>query len=277
MNRTPAILSALAIASLAAACTQNAGTASTGTDTGKSATVAVVDGVAITRSFYDEYVRTVTTTPQAELTEKQRDGLLENLIRGNVLAKEAERSGAAATDKARATVELQRLDTLSRAASEHFLKDKTPTEQELRAEYEKRVASMDKSQYRASHILVQSQEEANQIIARLRAGGNFAQIAREKSQDTGSKDKGGDLDWFAASAMTPPFAEALVKLKKGETTASPVQTDFGFHVIRLVDVREATVPTYESVKEQLAQLVNNNKVNAWTAELLKKAKITKSL
>jgi peptidyl-prolyl cis-trans isomerase C len=277
MNRTHAILSVLAIASLAAACTQNAGTASTGTGTGKSATVAVVDGVAITRSFYDEYVRTVTTTTQADLTEKQREGLLENLIRGNVLAKEAERSGAAATDKARATVELQRLDTLSRAASEHFLKDKAPTEQELRAEYEKRVASMDKNQYRASHILVQSQDEATQIIARLRAGGNFAQIAREKSQDAGNKDKGGDLDWFTASSMTPPFAEAVVKLKKGETTASPVQTDFGFHVIRLTDVRETVVPSYESVKDQLAQIVNNNKINAWADELLKKAKITKSL
>jgi peptidyl-prolyl cis-trans isomerase C len=273
MNRMPATFGAVALALLAVACTQKTGTAADG----KSDTVAVVDGVVITRKLFDEYVKTVTNTPQADLTPQQRDGLLENLIRGNVLAREAARLGVTKDDKVTAVLELHRLDVLSRATGDKYLEGKTPTEAELRAEYDKRLAAMEKLQYRASHILVKDEAEAKQIIALLKAGGNFGQIAKAKSTDTVSADKGGDLEWFSPSAMTPVFAEAVTSLKKGETSQNPVKTEYGFHVIRVTDIRDSVPPSFESVKDQLLKIVDAKKFNAYTEELVKKAKITKSL
>jgi peptidyl-prolyl cis-trans isomerase C len=274
MNRTSLIVVTLAAAALAAsACTQKAGGSSTASS---SANVAVIDGHAISRKLYDEYVNAVSNGAE-NLTQQQKEGLLENLVRGQVLTQWAESSGAAREDKTQAALELQRLNILSQAATEYFLKDKAPTEAEIRAEYDERAASMDRTEYRASHILVKTEDEAKRIIAQLKAGGNFAQIAKAQSLDTGNKDKGGDLDWFAPGAMTEPFAKAVLSMKKGETSAAPVQTEFGWHAIRLVDTREATPPAFEGVKDQMAKAVSAKKTKAWVEDLMKKAKITKSL
>ncbi len=170
-----------------------------------------------------------------------------------MLAKEAEANGAAKDDKARAALELQRLNILSQAATAKYLEDKKPTDAELRAEYDQRVATMDKKQYRASHILVKTEDEARSIIAQLNAGGNFAAIARAKSLDNVSREKGGDLEWFSPSAMTPDFANAITSLPKGGTSAAPVKTEYGFHVIRVTDIRDSVAPAFESVKDQLCR------------------------
>jgi peptidyl-prolyl cis-trans isomerase C len=271
MNRMLATLGAVVIVLLAAACTQNNGASGD-----KKDAVAVVDGYVISRAMYDQYVNAVSNG-SAALSQQQKEGLLENLIRGQLLAKQAEVSGAANEVKTRTSLELQRLDVLGQAATEHFLKDKKPTDAELRAEYEERVATMDKKQYRASHILVKTEDEASKIIAQLKAGGNFAEIAKAKSMDTVSAAKGGDLEWFAPTAMTPDFASAITSLGKGATSAAPVKTEYGFHVIRVTDIRDTVPPTFESVKDQMAQSVNAKKLKAWVEELTKKAKITKSL
>lgn len=275
MSRSPALLCALSVAMLgAAACSQKP--AATSGAAGGSANVAVVDGHPISRKLYDEYVNAVSNGA-ANLTQQQKDGLLENLVRGMVLAQWAESNGAAREDKVQTALELQRLNILSQGATEFFLKDKTPTDAEARAEYDQRAATMDKTEYRASHILVKTEDEAKQIIAQLKAGGNFAQIARAKSLDTGNKDKGGDLDWFAPAAMTATFAQAVSSMKKGETSAAPVQTEYGWHVIRMVDTREATPPPFEEVKDQMLKAVNARKTKEWIEGLMKQAKITRSL
>jgi peptidyl-prolyl cis-trans isomerase C len=273
MNRLPATLGAVAIAILAAACAQKNGDSA---DAKKSDSVAVVDGYPISRAMYDEYVNTVSNGA-ANLTAEQRAGLLENLIRGQLLAKQADVSGAAREEKTRAALELQRLNIMSQAATAKFLEDKKPTDAELRAEYDQRLATMEKKQYRASHILVKSEDEARSIIAQLNAGGNFAAIARAKSLDTVSKEKGGDLEWFAPGSMTPEFANAITSLGKGGTSAGPVKTEYGYHVIRVTDIRDTVAPTFESVKDQMAQIVDAKKVKEWVEELTKKSKITKSL
>jgi peptidyl-prolyl cis-trans isomerase C len=271
MNRMPAALGATVIAIVAAACTQK--TADSGA--AKNA-AAVVDDYVISRAMYDQYVNTVSNGAE-NLTPQQRDGLLDNLIRGQLLAKQAEISGAAKEDKARAALELQRLNTLGQVATEQFLKDKQATEAEMRAVYDERVATMEKQQYRASHVLVKTEDEARNIIAQLKAGGNFAQIAKAKSLDNVSAEKGGDLEWFSPTALTPDFANAVTALKKGETSAVPAKTEYGFHVIRVTDIRDSVPPTFESVKEQMQQAVDGKKVKAWVEELQKKARITKSL
>lgn len=270
MNRLPVALGILATALLVAACTQKAG-GSAATDA-----VAVVDGHVITRTVYDEYVNTVSNGAD-KLTQQQKEGLLENLIRGQLLARQAEKAGLDKEAKATAVLELQRLNVLSQAATTDFLKDKTPTEEQMRAEYDERAKTMEKQQYRASHILVKTEDEAKGIIAQLKAGGNFAQIARARSTDTVSAEKGGDLEWFSPSAMTPDFANAVVSLGKGDTSAAPVKTEYGFHVIRVTDIRDTVPPSFEEVKAQMEEAVNAKTMKAWMEELTAKAKITKSL
>lgn len=272
MNRMPALLCAVAVSLLAvAACTQKSGG-----DDKSSEVVADIDGYKVNRTMYDLYVNTVSNGAD-KLTPEQKSGLLDNLVRGQLLAKQAELNGAAKGDKAQAALELQRLNIMSQTATEHFLKDKTPTEDELQAEYQQRVSTMEKHQYRASHILVKTEPEARQIIAALKAGANFATIAKAQSLDNVSKEKGGDLEWFSPTAMVPAFGNAIAALKKGETSQNPVQTEYGFHVIRVTDIRDSVPPSFESVKDQMKQAVDARKVKAWVEELTKKAKITKSL
>lgn len=272
MNRPLLPLTLLALAGLAAlgACTQKAATGP------KEETVATVDGRSISRNTLEQYTKGVAGKPLAELTPEQQSQIMDSLIRGEVIAGAAEASGLAQRDETRAALALSRLSILQQASQQEFLKDQKPSDEELRAEYDLQVGQMDKTQYRASHILVPSEEAARSLIAQLKAGGNFAQLARANSTDTGSKDRGGDLDWFVPGAMTPPFAEAIRRMKKGETTETPVQTQFGYHVIRVTDIRDTAPPPFESVRDRLVQIVEAKKFKAHVDGLLAKAKVEKT-
>ena len=135
---------------------------------------------------------------------------------------------------------------------------------------------MPKTQYHARHILVTSQEAAQKVIDQLKKGGKFEDLAKKESIDS-SKEQGGDLGWFSPSSMVKPFADAVAGLKKGEYTPSPVQTQYGWHVIQLIDTRETPVPPIDSVKDRLDQIVQNKKFKAYQDELMKTAKVEKSL
>jgi peptidyl-prolyl cis-trans isomerase C len=257
---------------LAASCTQNPGATA-----GSGDSVAVIDGHAISRSTFKEYVQTVSSAPLESLSEAQLTGLLENLVRAQVLAREAESSGVAKQEATLAKLDLHRLNVLGQALNEQYLKDHKTSEQELRAEYNLKLAAMPRTEYHAAHILVPTEEAARQIIAKLKAGASFAELARKESTDTGSGEKGGDLDWFSPASMTPPFAEAVTRLARGQTSAAPVQTEFGWHVIRVMDTRPAVAPAFDAVKEELEKILNNRKSKAYVDELVGKAKITRSL
>ncbi|MET0282270.1 MAG: peptidylprolyl isomerase [Steroidobacteraceae bacterium] len=259
----------LSLAALAA-CTPK-------TETKVVDSVATVDGHEVARGTYREYAKGVAGKPAEDLTPQQQQELLDTLVRGEVIANTAEASGLAARDETKAALALSRLSILQQAVQQDYLKDRRPSEQELRAEYDLQVSQMDATQYRASHILVPTADAAKALITQLAAGGNFAALARAQSTDAGSKEKGGDLDWFTPASMTPAFADAVRKLKKGETSAEPVQTQFGYHVIRVTDTRQATPPPYESVKDRLVQLVENKKFKAYVDGLVEKAKVTKTL
>jgi peptidyl-prolyl cis-trans isomerase C len=279
MNRTVSLASvacvaaALLIPALVAGCAQKpAATAPVKVDN-----VAVVDGHPISRNTYNYYVKGVAGKPAEDLTSEQRAELLNNLVRGEVVAQSAEKDGTAARDETRAVMELTRLQVLQQAASQAYLKDRKPSAEELQAEYDLQMAQISKIQYRASHILVPTQAAAQKIIDELGKGANFADLARKNSTDAGSKDRGGDLDWFSPEGMTPPFAKAVAAMKKGETTKVPVQTQFGWHVIKLVDTRESAPPPLDSVKDRLVQIVEGKKFKAYTDKLVAQAKIEKSL
>lgn len=243
---------------------------------GKADNVATVDGQPISRNTFNQYVKGVAGKPAEDLTDEQRGELLDNLVRAAVVATASEAGGVAGRDETRAALELSRLSILNQAASQDYLKDRKPSDEELRAEYDLQVSEMDQQQFRASHILVATEEQAKELTARLQGGGDFARLAREFSTDKGSASRGGDLDWFSPGSMTPPFAEAVRKLKKGETTAAPVKTDFGWHIIRVTDTRETQPPPFESVKDRLVQIVENKKFKAYVDGLVAKAKVTKT-
>jgi peptidyl-prolyl cis-trans isomerase C len=265
-------MAALAVSLLAAACSQKPAAPTTG----KAETVATVDGKAISRDTYNQFVKGVAGKPAEDLTAEQRAQLLDNLVRAEVVAADAERSGIAAKDEIRFGLEMARLQILQRASSQQYLKDRAPSEEELRAEYDLRVANLPKLRYRASHILVPTEDAAKQIIAQLQKGASFEQLAKAQSTDAQSKEHGGDLNWFTPDSMTPPFAEAVQKMKKGETTATPVKTQFGWHVIRLTDTAENPAPPFESVKDRLVQMVEEKKFNAYVDTLMAKSKVTKT-
>jgi peptidyl-prolyl cis-trans isomerase C len=273
MKRMTATLGAVAIAILATACSQK--TEDSGA-AGKSETVADVDGYKISREMYDVFVNNVSNG-EASLTEQQRKDLLENIVRGRLLAREAEASGLEKGSEIRAQLELSRLNVLSQAASAKYLKDHPATEAEMKAEYDKRVATVNRLEYRASHILVKTDAEARKIIEQLKSGGNFAAIAKAQSQDPVSKEKGGDLEWFSPGNFVPEFANAVTSLAKGQTSAAPVQTEYGYHVIRVTDTREAVPPPFEQVKDQMQKIVETQKTTKYLEELDKKSKITRTL
>ncbi|MCC6631962.1 MAG: peptidylprolyl isomerase [Gammaproteobacteria bacterium] len=271
MSSTRRILAAMTVALLGAACSQKPAATAVA-----DKPVATIDGKTISSNTFSQYVKGAASKPPEEITPEQRTQLLDNLVRAELVAQEAERNGTAARDETRALLDMARLQILQRAMAEQYLKDRPASDQELRAEYDLRIGQLPKLRYRASHILVGTEDAAKQLIEQLNKGASFAQLARANSTDPGSKDKGGDLDWFTPESMTPPFAEAVQKLKKGETAAAPVKTEFGWHVIRLVDTADNPPPPFESVKDRLGQMVQEKKFSAYVDTLLAKAKVTKT-
>jgi peptidyl-prolyl cis-trans isomerase C len=165
---------------------------------------------------------------------------------------------------------------LADSESQNYLKGKEPTEAELKAEYDTDIAAMDKTEYHARHILVATKELAEQVIKKIKGGAKFEDVAKAESSD-GSKTNGGDLGWFTLARMAKPFADAVKALKKGEMTSTPVQTQYGWHVIRLDDTREVAPPPFDQVKQQVSNGVIQKKLQTYADGLKKTAKIEKSL
>jgi peptidyl-prolyl cis-trans isomerase C len=267
------ILPLLTLAMLAG-CNKGAPSA----DSAKSADkpVAIVNGVPITHDMFNFYLKNATGKAATDLTVEQRAQLLDNLIRGEVVAQQAEKEGLDKNVDTAALLQFSHLQILEQADAEQYLKDKKPTDAERQAEYDTQIAAMPKTQYHARHILLTSQEAAQKTIEELKKGGKFEDLAKKESIDS-SKEQGGDLGWFSGSNMVKPFADAVAGLKKGETTQSPVQTQYGWHVIQLIDTRETPVPPLDSVKERIDQIVQNRKFKNYQDELMKTAKIEKNL
>jgi peptidyl-prolyl cis-trans isomerase C len=235
--------------------------------------ILTVNGTAVSPEFFNFYVQNAAGKPAAELTPEERTRAIDSLARIYVLAQRAEKDGLTKDTDTANRLELARLSVIQQGAAQAFLKDKTPTEQEVRAEYETQIAQTPAQEYRARHILVQSEALAQRLIGQIKGGGNFNKLAGEFSIDTGSKANGGDLGWFSPNAMVPQFSAAVTALKKGEVTQAPVQTQFGFHVIKLEDMRDSTPPSFEQSREQVAQIVQRKKFQQHLDALLKEAKI----
>ena len=265
---------AISVLALMAGCTPKGEKATAGASVSKP--VATINGHAISAAQFGFFVKSVTgKAGDAALTGEQRAQVLDSLVRAEVVAQQAEKDGLDQQGDTPATLAMARLQVLEQAAMANYLKDRKPTDAELKAEYDTQVAAMPKTQYKARHILVKSKEEADKIIAALKKGAKFEKLAAEQSLD-GSKANGGDLGWFSPANMVRPFAEAVAALKKGETTSAPVQSEFGWHVIRLDDMRETAPPAFDTVKERLVQIVEAKKFKTYVDGLMSAAKIEKS-
>ena len=160
-----------------------------------------------------------------------------------------------------------------RALFEDFQKKHPVTDAEIKAEYDKFVAANQGKEYKASHILVESEDRAKAIIGEVKGGKKFEDIAKKESKDPGSGAQGGELGWANPGSYVPEFTEALVKLQKGAMTDAPIKSQFGWHVIRLDDVRQAELPKLDDVKPQVAQQLEQQKLMQFQEELRAKAKI----
>src|SRR5215469_4102159 len=273
MNHSRFAVFALVLAALAACQPKTAGTAAND----NSPAVATVNGTPITRSFYDFYIKGVTGGKSpADLTAEQRGLALDNLVRAKVVAEQAVREGLDKSGDTAFMLELARLNVLQQAVEERYLKDRQPTDQELRAEYATQLAQMPKTEYHARHILVATEPFAQKIIERLEKGEKFDALAKAESMDS-SKNNGGDLGWFTPQRMVPEFAAAVMALKPGEFTRKPVQTQYGWHVIQLLETRDVTPPPFETVRQRLVQVVEAKKFRQYQDDLLRNAKVEKFL
>jgi peptidyl-prolyl cis-trans isomerase C len=257
------------------ACTKKNETTTAAT-VNASPPVATVNGTPISRDFYEFYVKNAAGKPSSELSAEQREQALDNLVRAQVVAEQAEKDGLLKDKDTAAILELERLNVLQQAVSERYLKDKKPTEQELRAEYETQVGLLAKQEYRARHILVATEDFAKKLVAQLDKGGNFGDIAKRESMDS-SKTQGGELGWFTPDRMVKPFADAVTALKVGDYTKTPVQTQYGWHVIQLEETRDLAPPPYDNVKQRLEQVVQSKKFKTYTDSLMKTAKVEKKI
>lgn len=268
------ILLVAGLLGLAACQPKSEGALTTVTD--NSPSVASVNGASITQNFFEQYIKAITGKPSSELTPEQRSQALDNLVRAEVVGQEAAKEGIDKVPETAAMLELTRLNVLQQAVAEKYLKDRKPTEQETRAEYETQVGSLAKQEYHAKHILVATEPFAQKVVERLKKGEKFEDLARHESMDS-SKDNGGDLGWFTPDKMVKPFADAILSLKPGQYTDKPVQTQYGWHVIELIETRDLQPPPYDNVRQRLEQVVQAKKVKAYTDELMRNAKIEKKL
>jgi peptidyl-prolyl cis-trans isomerase C len=231
-----------------------------------------VNGVAIPQSRIDAMNKELTAQGQPDNLERQ-NAVKEELVNREVLAQAAVRRGLDKNPDIQAQIDMARQAVLVRALFESEVKQNPITDADLEKQYEQFKGSMGNNEYKVSHILVDKEDEAKAIIAEVNRGGDFAKIAREKSKDPGSKENGGDLDWGPSARYVKPFADAVQAQQKGKISDAPVKTDFGYHVIRVDDVRPLKVPEFAELKDQFRQRAQQQQIQKMVMDLRSKAKI----
>lgn len=232
---------------------------------------AVVNNKPITKQKVDEFVAALAAQGRPDSPEL-RAAVREELIARELFVQEAERKGLSRNIEVQRQLDTARQEIMIRAVIRDYLKANPTKDADLQTEYEKVSKAQSEKEYRARHILVEQEDVAKQIIADLKKGGKFEDLAKQ-SKDTGSAANGGDLDWNVPGTFVKPFADALAKLEKGKFTETPVQSQFGWHVIRLDDTREAKAPPLEQVKPQIQQELERRKIQDMQKALRAKAKI----
>jgi peptidyl-prolyl cis-trans isomerase C len=233
--------------------------------------VATVNGKAIPAAQMEAAVKQAAAQGQPD-SPQLREMIKKSLIGREVLMQEATKQGVAANKEVKDALEQARQDIIIRALLVDYVKKNPVSDADIKAAYDQFKAGKGEKEYHARHILVKTEKEATDIIAKLKGGAKFEELAKA-SQDPGSAANGGDLDWAAPGNYVKPFADAMVALKDGQVTDKPVQSQFGYHVIKLEGTRAAKVPTLEEIKSQIAESLTQRKVAAYRDQLVAKAKV----
>ena len=260
-NLKPARLLVMLVASAAAVASLPAG----------AQNVAVVNGKAIPTSRVESMVKQMVQQGQKDSPE-MRSMIKDELINREVLAQEADRQGISNRPEIKSQIDMARQSIVIRALAQEYVAKNPVKDEEMKAEFDKFKATLPGKEYHARHILVEKEDEAKAIITKLKGGAKFDELAAA-SKDKGSAQQGGDLGWAPADAFVKPFSDAMVGLKVGEITQAPVQSQFGYHVIKLEEVRDAQLPSFEEVKGQIAESLQQRKLQTFQQDLRKKAKV----
>ena len=250
-------LTALAVLSMAGAMAQN---------------VAVVNGKPVPTARVEALKQQVERSGRP-VTPDMMQQIKEEVVTREIFMQEARRLGLESRADYRNQLELARQTLLIRELFAEFQKKNPVTDAEVKAEYDKFVAANGGKEYRARHILVEKEDEAKALIEQIKKGAKFEDLAKKNSKDPVSGANGGDLDWANAGSYVPEFSQAMVKLAKGQLGETPVKSQFGFHIIRVDDIRDAQLPKLEELKPQIAQQLQQDKLSRFQDELRSKARI----
>jgi len=234
--------------------------------------VATVNGVQIPRNRLEIVIRQQTGRG-AQDSDQLRAQLREALINNELLVQEANRSGIAKKAEVQQQIDLVRQEVIANAVVTEYIRVNPISDVDVQKEYDRAKAQTGDREYKARHVLVANEEDAKSVLADLKKGIKFDEIAQKRSLDEGSRPKGGDLDWNVPSNFDKAFADAMVKLEKGKITDVPVRSRFGFHIIQLDDVRPVNFPPLSQVSQQIQQRLVGQKVDNLIRELRGKAKI----
>jgi peptidyl-prolyl cis-trans isomerase C len=233
---------------------------------------ALVNGQSIPSALVDFIMAEQEKRGQA-ISPEMRSTIRQELINQEVMRQEAIKKGLSNSTEVKYHLQMMNQAILANALREDFYKNTQLTEQEVQSAYAEIAKMMGGTEFRASHILVEKEEDANKIIEQLGKGDKFEDLAKSKSKDPGSAANGGDLDWANPNSFVPEFSKAMVSLKKGEFSKVPVKSQFGYHVILLADTRQAIPPKLEEIRSRLEEKMINDKWEVYRGKLLSSAKI----
>jgi len=234
--------------------------------------IAVVNGTPIPKARADALIDQLVHQGQQN-TPQLQTAVREELVNREILMQEALRRGLPNRPDIKAQIAVAQQTVVLRALIEDFVKNNTPTDAEVTARYNSLTKDAGGKEYHLHHILVDNEQQAKDLIAKIKAGASFEDLAKQYSKDPGSGKNGGDLDWSDPKAYVPEFAAAAQKLQKGQMTDAPVHTQYGWHIIRLDDTRATTPPPLDQVRPQIVQQIQQEKLQAFEENLRKNAKV----
>jgi peptidyl-prolyl cis-trans isomerase C len=238
----------------------------------KGPNIATVNGVAVPRARHDALMQQQAGRGMPD-NEQTRELLREELINREIIAQEAQKSGMAKSADVQTQLDMARQDVLVSAYIRDWVRKNPVNDADVQKEYERAKAQAGDREYKARHILVETEEQAKSVIAELKKGAKFEELASKNSKDPGSAQRGGDLDWNLPASFDRQFSDAMVKLEKGKYTETPVRTRFGFHVIQLDDVRAVKFPALNEVRSRISQQLTQAKIDELIKSLRAKAKV----
>jgi len=221
---------------------------------GNAQNAVIVNGKAIPKSKLDRLVEKSGQPSSPEVREKGR----ELLITREILLQEADKRGISQREDIKDQIEIAKMSVVVAAVFEDYIAKEGVSDAELQTAYDAVKGQFGGKEYKVKHILVDKEADAKALTAKIKAGASFEELAKANSKDAGSGSKGGDLDWVTSAALVPEFSKAMTSLEKGQMTATPVKSQFGWHIIRLDDVRETKVPTVQELKPQLMQMLSQD-------------------